>query len=293
MRSQGRLLKKCDLSSGEMPWEGVISRRDRKKHWDDADYGGVLDRPQESTPDPLEAFADAGYITDVLHRIKSGKEATVYCCRAHPSMGGGLVAAKVYSVQTGAHYRMSNVYADGRMRVHKPDRRVERAIKARGRFGRQFVFGDWVGQEHTNLELLHSVGADVPRPIHQCGAGILMDYIGDGKRPAPMLVRASLASREAQQLFDQVMRNVVLFLAKDRVHGDLSPYNMLLWRGRVVIIDLPQMVHARWNQAALSILQRDVENVVKFFGRYGVRASAGELTLDLWDRYRRAELKLE
>lgn len=33
----------------------------------------------EELVDPLEQFANAGYITDVVNRVKSGKEATVYC----------------------------------------------------------------------------------------------------------------------------------------------------------------------------------------------------------------------
>lgn len=264
----------------------------RKKQWDDANFGGALDGAPGRTPRPLRDFADQGYITDVIYQVKSGKEATVYCCRAHSSLGGGLVAAKVYSMEVAAHYRTNRVYADGRMRVYRPDPRAERAIKAQGRVGQGLVFADWVSQEYENLRLLHSAGADVPRPIHHCSGAILMDYIGDATRPAPMLVGATLTPKEAQRLFDQVMRNVELFLAKGRVHGDLSPYNMLLWHGRIVIIDLPQMLHARWNAAALSVLQRDIGNVVRFFGRYGARASAVDLSLDLWDRYARAGLRV-
>ncbi|MEW6217673.1 MAG: RIO1 family regulatory kinase/ATPase [Candidatus Bipolaricaulota bacterium] len=66
------------------------------------------------------------------------------------------------------------------------------------------------------------------------------------------------------------MRNVALFLAKDRVHGDL-----------------PQMVNARWNKEAVHVLRRDIENLVRFFGRYRLNASATDLTLDLRARYRR------
>ena len=36
------------------------------------------------------------WITEVLQTVKSGKEATVYCCAAHPSTGVDLLAAKVY-----------------------------------------------------------------------------------------------------------------------------------------------------------------------------------------------------
>jgi RIO kinase 1 len=243
--------------------------------------------------DPLELFADAGYITDVVNEVKSGKEATVYCCRAHPSTGRELVAAKVYEIDTAAHYRMSKLYADGRFRVYKPDSRQERAIKSGKHRGREMVFADWVGQEYANLCAFHAAGADVPAPIAQCGPGILMEYVGDAACPAPMLVGATLSPEEARTLFEQAMRNIRVFLAKDRVHGDLSPYNMLLWNDRLVIIDLPQVVHARWNDEAFKVLQRDIENILQFFGRRGVEASATELVIDLWRRYRRGELDRE
>ena len=40
-------------------------------------------------------FAD-GWLTDILYRVKGGKEATVYCCKAHPATGHDLIAAKVF-----------------------------------------------------------------------------------------------------------------------------------------------------------------------------------------------------
>jgi serine/threonine-protein kinase RIO1 len=49
---------------------------------------------------------------------------------------------------------------------------------------------------------------------------------------------------------------------------------MLLWKNRLVIIDLPQVVHARRNDKAFKVLQRDIENILQFFGRRGVKASA-------------------
>jgi RIO kinase 1 len=255
--------------------------------------GNEIQVLEDELADPLQGFADAGYITDVLNRVKSGKEATVYCCRAHPSTGRELVAAKVYAIGIGAHYRMSKLYADGRLRMYKPDSRQERAIKSGKKHGREMVFTDWVGQEYANLCVLHRAGADVPEPIHQYGSGILMDYIGDASCPAPTLVGATLSAEEAQRLFDQAMRNIRIFLAKDRVHGDLSPYNILLWKDRLVIIDLPQVVHARWNDEAFNVLKRDIENILQFFGRRCVEASASQLAIDLWTRYRRGELDRE
>jgi serine/threonine-protein kinase RIO1 len=33
------------------------------------------------------------------------------------------------------------------------------------------------------------------------------------------------------------------------------------------------------------LLQRDIENVCRYFARYGIRADASALTGDLWTRY--------
>jgi len=41
--------------------------------------GNEIQALEEEPTDPLQAFADAGLITDVMNRVKSGKEATVYC----------------------------------------------------------------------------------------------------------------------------------------------------------------------------------------------------------------------
>jgi hypothetical protein len=68
---------------------------------------------EDGSNDPLTRFADAGYITNVINRVKRGKEATVLCCRARPSTGREPVAAKVYTIGIGAHYRMSKIYAGG------------------------------------------------------------------------------------------------------------------------------------------------------------------------------------
>jgi RIO kinase 1 len=54
------------------------------------------------------------------------------------------------------------------------------------------------------------------------------------------------------------------------VHADLSAYNLLWWRGRLVVIDLPQAVEFSTNTDAPSLLHRDLENVAAWFARHGV-----------------------
>ena len=93
-----------------------------------------------------------------------------------------------------------------------------------------------------------------------------------------------------QGLFAQAMRNIRIFLAKDRVHGDLSAYNVLYWQGRAVVIDFPQAVVASTNRNAEWLLGRDVTRLCQYFGRYGVDADAAGITGELWSRFERGQL---
>ncbi|HEX5040674.1 MAG TPA: RIO1 family regulatory kinase/ATPase, partial [Candidatus Limnocylindria bacterium] len=66
----------------------------------------------------------------------------------------------------------------------------------------------------------------------------------------------------------------------------LSPYNVLWWRGHLVIIDLPQAVEFTTNTDAFDLLHRDVANVGEWFLRRGleidVEAVYAELVSIAW-----------
>jgi RIO kinase 1 len=69
-------------------------------------------------------------------------------------------------------------------------------------------------------------------------------------------------------------------------HGDLSAYNLLVHDGRVVVIDLPQIVDIAANPGGLAFLHRDVVNVCTWFSRRGFACDAedvfAELVAQLW-----------
>lgn len=73
---------------------------------------------ENETQTTLDAFVDLGLITEVLYPIKSGKEATVYACRAHPDTGAEFLAAKVYKRIRDRSFRNDASYA-GRTPVRK------------------------------------------------------------------------------------------------------------------------------------------------------------------------------
>ena len=51
-----------------------------------------------------------------------------------------------------------------------------------------------------------------------------------------------LEQSEAQALFERLLQNLEIMLGCQRVHADLSAYNVLYWEGQLKIIDFPQAV---------------------------------------------------
>jgi RIO kinase 1 len=80
-------------------------------------------------------------------------------------------------------------------------------------------------------------------------------------------------------------------LSRNRVHGDLSAYNVLLWAGRAIVIDFPQAVVALKNPHAFRLLQRDLERLCQHFARYGVVADAKALATTMWTGFITAGLE--
>jgi RIO kinase 1 len=227
-----------------------------------------------------------GLIDEVLGVVKSGKEATVYLCEA--SGGRGLVAAKVYRSRQVRQFANAAAYGDGRMRgVHRRD---AVAMTKKSRVGQEMSFARWVSEEYTTLQVLHAAGVAVPEPIAMSSSVIIMEYIGDDDGPAAPLANARIDGEEATRVFGVLMRNIEVMLACDRVHGDLSAYNVLYRNGEVRIIDFPQSVDARFNSNALSLLERDIENLCGHFSRLGVEADGYRTARGLWARFLRGEL---
>ena len=261
---------------------------------------------QATLTSSLHAFYEEELITDVVRQVKSGKEASVYCCLAdssHPLLPADvkLLAAKIYrpaeqmgwgsdALRSGrqqGRFRNDAVYRAGQGFLKRRDRV---AFEKKSRHGREIQFSSWLRREWESLEILYQAGADVPQPFWTSDNAILMEYIGDEEDAAPALAHVDLEREEAEATCRRVLKNVELFLGCDRVHADLSAFNILYWNGEPKIIDLPQAVDAASNPNARMLLDRDLANVAKYFSRYGVDVNADRMANDLWSRYRRGIL---
>ncbi len=270
---------------------------------DETDFGKVFEpsftgtlQEREWILKSLGMFYEDDWLTDVLYRVKGGKEATVYCCQAHPSTGLVLLAAKVFRPRRFRAMKHDWLYKEGRAVLGGDgkavrDKRSLRALRKKTRYGRQMDITSWCQHEYKALCDFHEAGADVPRPLTSAQSAILMEYVGDETRAAPELRRVSLGTEEAQALFERLIRNVQLFLSCGRIHADLSAHNVLYWKGEIKIIDFPQVVDAYANPSGFFLLARDLERVCQYFAPYGVQASAWALTEELWGRFVRGELQ--
>lgn len=255
--------------------------------YDLLDEVGDAEIEDQDTGGPLDSFIAEGLITSVLRTEKSGKEGTVYCCRADPSTGYDLLAAKVYRPRTHRTFKNDAVYGEGRVILNKRD---ARAVARKSDWGRATKFGMWIGHEYETLSFLHGLGADVPRPLRMSDTAILMEYVGDDESAAPKLKEVELDPDEVRPLFTRLLYNIETWLAHDLVHGDLSAYNVLYWEGSLTVIDFPQAVDPRANPNAFELLKRDIDNVCRYWSQYGVRSDAGRIAHHLWGRFLRSEL---
>lgn len=266
-----------------------MSKRKLFREQDELEEQEIL--AEQAKQDPMQSALDyffaEGMLREVLYTVKSGKEATVYCCEAQPSMGGELLAAKVYRPRNNRGFKNDAIYQEGRVIL---EGHVRRAVENKSRFGREAQFAIWVNYEYETLRALYKAGADIPRPLARTDNAILMEYLGDRQQAAPALQHVELSRGEMLRVFDRLMRNVELWLAHNYIHADLSAYNVLYWQDQVRVIDFPQAVDPRFNPNALALLTRDIENICRYAARSGLERDARRIVQQLWRRFRNAEL---
>ncbi|MEO5953680.1 MAG: RIO1 family regulatory kinase/ATPase [Chloroflexia bacterium] len=238
----------------------------------------------------FSGFYEDKQLIDVIKPVKGGKEATVYCCLAGPSLGVELVAAKLYRPRIFRNLRNDSLYRMGRDMVDESGkssfkRREGLAIAKGTRFGRDLRQLAWANHEVAMLERLYAAGGNVPRTYASTDHAILMDYYGTADMAASTLAGTTLRSKEARPLFDLIVHNIEIMLENKIIHGDLSAHNILYWEGNIQLIDFPQAVDPYVNPYAYGIYVRDVTRVCQYFERYGIKRDPEKLAADIWSKH--------
>jgi len=237
------------------------------------------------TPTGLQPLIDDGVIDEVLRSLKSGKEATVYLVRS----GAHTRCAKVYRDTAQRSFKHRARYQEGRS---VRGSRQTRAIAKSTGFGRKEQEAAWKNTEVAALYQLMAAGVRVPRPYGYFDGVLVMELVTDAAGdPAPRLGEVELSAETAREYHGALIRDVVRMLCIGLIHGDLSEFNVLVAPDGPVIIDLPQAVNAAGNNAALAMLERDVNNLRATLGRFAPELLATEFAREMWALFEQGELR--
>ncbi len=185
--------------------------------------------------------------------ISAGKEANVYLAY---DQSGNEVAIKIYKIDRNTSKWMKE-YIIGDPRFKKIPKNISKLI---------FL---WASKEYKNLKRAYRVGLNVPKPIHVKNNILIMEYIGSGSSPAPLLKDVK-DPEDIESLFQEVMTFIKnLYQKAHLVHGDLSEFNILYHNHKPIFIDISQAVDIQHPNAE-KFLVRDIINIVNYFDKLGI-----------------------
>jgi RIO kinase 1 len=192
-------------------------------------------------------------VFDVFYGVVStGKEANIFCAL---DKLGNFVAVKIYRIAT-SDFRTMHRYLVG-------DPRFRRVPKER----RRIIF-TWASREFKNLQRAYEAGVRVPRPLDQKKNVLAMEFIGEDGVPYPRM--KDEPPKDPKKAFEILFKGAeMLYRNAGLVHSDLSEYNVLL-SPDPVLIDF-SMGTDIGNPMTLELLRRDMENLVRYFRKLGVK----------------------
>jgi RIO kinase 1 len=239
------------------------------------------------TPKRIEPLIHDGLVDEVIRQLMSGKEAKVYVVRC----GEEIRCAKVYKEAEQRSFHHNVNYTEGRK--VKNSRRA-RAMEKGTKYGRKAQEEAWQSAEVDALYRLAAAGVRVPKPYNFLEGVLLMELVTDNNGEAAPRLNDLVLSAELSREYHRIMiTQVVRMLCAGIIHGDLSEYNVLVGSEGPVIIDLPQAVDAAGNNNARSMLERDVNNLTAYFGRFAPELLTTDYGKEIWSLYQSGKLHPE
>ena len=235
--------------------EKTVERRDKMLVHDFSSERATLEEVfDRATLMVIYDFLKSGILYEVHGIINAGKEARVYWGK---NKEGKDLAVKIYLTSSAEFKKGMLKYIEGDYR-----------FKGVKRDTRSLIF-TWAQKEFKNLEQACRAKVRVPKPIAVKNNVLIMEFIGKNG------VNASSLKEQAPSDPEKVYEVLLTYLERlyrkaELVHGDLSEYNIMMWRNRPVLFDMAQAVPTTHPMAEF-FLRRDLTNMNRFFKRLGIK----------------------
>jgi RIO kinase 1 len=218
--------------------------RHNREEW--KTYKNVFDKFTEGV---LVKLQGQGHFDELVQPITLGKEANVFIATKREE----FVIVKIYRTMN-ANFNKMHDYLVHDARYHD--------IKANKR---KVIFA-WVQREFANL-LLAREHVRVPTPYSITSNVLVMELIGTGSTPAPMLKDAP--PKNPQAFYEEIRAMMKTLRERGLVHGDLSAFNILNHDEHPVFIDFSQGTTSS-SPGADELYHRDIKNVNAYFTKLRV-----------------------
>jgi len=209
----------------------------------------VFDR---STLMTIYEFMNQGKIGDIHGVVRAGKEARIYWAKTPE---GKELAIKIYLTLSAEFKKGKIIYIEGDPRF----RNVRHDT-------RSLVFA-WALKEYKNLELATKAKVRVPKPYEVKHNVLIMEFIGKNGTPAPTMKEQP--PKNPQTVYETLLEYITrLYKKAQLVHGDISEYNIMIYRNKPILFDIAQAVRIE-HPMAKQFLLRDLNNLNYYFKRQG------------------------
>jgi RIO kinase 1 len=197
---------------------------------------------------------NSGVLYELNGVVSSGKEARVYWGTDRERNN---FAVKIYLTSSAEFKKGMLKYIEGDPRFKNVKRDTRSLISV------------WAQKEFRNLKEATDAMVRVPKPIAVKSNVVIMEFIGKDGVSAPSLKEQ--LPNDPERVYKVLVTYLKRLYQKAKlVHGDLSEYNIMMWKGRPVVFDMSQSVSIQHPMADFMLI-RDLTNLNKFFSKLNVK----------------------
>ena len=198
----------------------------------------------------LSKLINSGTISYVNGIVGSGKESKLYWA---VDTKGNDIALKIYLVTASTFKKRQPYLVD--------DPRFSRIKK-----GTRNLVELWAQKEFRNLNHCSKVGIPSIKPIRVLKNVLVLEFVGKNGVPAKTLLESEVDENDYKEAISIISQ---LYKKAGLVHADFSEYNIFKTENGLILFDLGSAIDIK-HKNAKEFLQRDVENITRFFVKRGL-----------------------